>query len=588
LVYNAAMLYAQVIVKQRTQVQELSYALSAQIIPYLRVGSLVEVPLRQKSVLGVVVGFSRQVASNLKGKIREIEKLAKGDGVFSEDQIEVIKQLANYYGAPLAEVAFHALKWPNAIAPNAARASSLPLIVQGPHGERSVQYLKIIERSKGRVVVIFSVKAQAERFWSTLSKVQQALAVLDDGRASTSRRIGQGLVNGKVKIVVGTLSNIFAPLAAGDWLIIDGYRQIGAVSQLRPYLRAQKIAQIRAQVERLRVVLGETLIAVEDLPLVRQRQFRLVASKFMARPLVVIDQRGQSELIAPNLLADLAETVEKGGRALVLVLARGWSSALACRDCGHIFSCDHCHRTAGVIGSQLRCLYCATEADLPKVCPICRSTNLHAVGVGVSRIKSTLANNFPSKTVIELSSDQPILVSKADIVVATEKIFSHPTEKFTKTYIVSADRLLSGAHLDGSWRLLSYILELQNRSERVIVQTYFPDSIVWTAGATGQLRPFFATELNNRRQLSLPPYGAVIGVRGSAATTDKLISQAEAITSQILQILPTADISYPEIDDRSGHSYAGHFTIYLPKPASVALKLKLASLLSPAWHLDID
>jgi hypothetical protein len=79
-----------------------------------------------------------------------------------------------------------------------------------------------------------------------------------------------------------------------------------------------------------------------------------------------------------------------------------------------------------------------------------------------------------------------------------------------------------------------------------------------------------------------------MAVRGSANSTEKLFAEAEKITDEWLKVLPKADISFPEVDDHSGNAYQGHFTIYLPKPPQLSLKAKLASLLPPAWHLDID
>jgi len=269
-------------------------------------------------------------------------------------------------------------------------------------------------------------------------------------------------------------------------------------------------------------------------------------------------------------------------------MARGWASALVCQECGYIFSCENCHRTSAVSRQGLRCCYCAAETDTPKNCLACRSENLKAIGEGVSAVKNYLSNKFKNIQIQELSSDKPFLEQKTQVIVATEKIFSFPNTKFDKVYIVSADRLLSGTHLDGAWRLLGYLIELQNRSKQIVVQTYFPESNVWTSAATGNVRPFFAQELANRQQLNLPPYGAVIVIRGSSSTTEKLFKQAEKITEEILKILPKADISFPEIDDRSGGLYHGRFTVYLSKQPQNSLKNKLATTLPPAWHLDID
>ncbi|MCR4308022.1 MAG: hypothetical protein NUV80_05670, partial [Candidatus Berkelbacteria bacterium] len=136
--------------------------------------------------------------------------------------------------------------------------------------------------------------------------------------------------------------------------------------------------------------------------------------------------------------------------------------------------------------------------------------------------------------------------------------------------------------------LLGYLVELQNHSKQIVVQTYFPESIVWSSAATGNVRPFFTKELASRQQLSLPPYGAVIVIRGSSSTTEKLFKQAEKITDEILKILPKVDITFPEVDDRSRGLYHGRFTIYLTKPPQNSLKNKLASILPPSWHLDIS
>lgn len=585
------MLYAQVIVKQRTNVHELTYALSAQIVPYVKVGSLVRVPIRRSQVLGVVVGFSRRVPHGFKGNIREIIKLEARKEIFSSAQIEVIEHLADYYGAPLAEVAFHALDMPQFWPSPAKTNRSLPLVIPGSWSQRRQLYRQILEKNTGRVLFIFAQSAYEADFQKFIeqSKESDRLLTIKDfaGQKRTQKLIGILKKTNKVALI-GTLGEVFFPLQAGDTLVIDQPSHVGAKSQLRPFMTAKQIALVRGEIEMLRVVLGDSVISPDDLLAVKIKQFRLVTSSYIKRPLTVIDRLGQSQLFAPSLLEEVENSVKSGDKLLILVMARGWASALVCQACGHVFTCSNCQRTAGVAGQKLRCGYCATEIELPKICPICRASDLKPIGEGVSTVKKYLADHLSKVKIQELSSDQPVLEEKAQIVVATEKIFSFPDIQFDRSFIVSADRLLSGTHLDGAWRLLGYLIELQSRSKQIVAQTYFPNSLVWSAVSTGNVRPFFAEELANRRQLRLPPYGAVISIRGSVSTTEKIFDQAEKITNEILKFLPTADVSYPEVDDHSGNNYHGHFTIYLPKPPQNFLKAKLASLLPPAWHLDIN
>lgn len=609
------MLYAQVIVKQRTQVQELTYALSAQIVPYVRVGSLVLVPLRRKSVKGVVVGFSRSVAKEIKSSIREIIKLDKNTDVFSAAQIEAIHKLSTHYAAPLAEVAFHALQTPqpsgkglSSTSKVAGRGQSFredfkPLIISGAWSQRRQAYQHILQKTTGRVLFIFAQNTFATSFYDSLPTDIQSNVVYHIRRPSQKKLIADAQ-RPEIRATIGTLGDIFFPLQAGDTIIIDQPDRVGAKSQSRPFMTSRQIALIRGEVEGLRVVLGDTLISLDDLLAVKNKKFRLTTAKSTGRELTIVDRRGQKDAIAPSVAEEIEQAVSSGQRILVLVMARGWASALVCRECGHIFTCQNCNRTPGVQGEKLRCCYCATEIDLPKTCPSCRSADLKPIGGGVSAITKLLSEKFTATKVQELSSDAPALDPKSVITVATEKIFSFPGAKFDQTFVINADRLLSGTHLDGVWRLLGYLIELQSSSSSIVVQTYFPDSIVWSSAATGNVRPFFAQELANRQQLNLPPYGAVIAVRGSSSTTEKLFALAEKITAEILKILPTADISFPEVDGRSGLPraeftptpveesrgglYRGHFTIYLPKPPQSSLKTKLASLLPPSWHLDID
>ncbi len=652
------MLYAQVIVKQRTQVQELTYGLNAQILPYLKVGSLVVVPLRRRSVKGVVVGFSRSVEEKIKSGVREILKLDKNSLVFSTAQIEVIHQLATYYAAPLAEVAFHALDLPQ-IWPQTDKISSIkPLIVTGSWSQRRDAYQRIIDKSTSRVLLIFSQNAYAEDFYKSVPKSNQPCSRIkpkvlfskirrDHSRIKPPTLVGGSpevsskiypkkvstiplagyagkmslslalpvettgfqpvvdhmfnYVKGKspeklvsavskplIKAIIGTLGQVFFPLQAGDTIIIDQPYHIGAKSQSRPYMTSRRIALVRAQFENLRLVLADSIVSPEDLLAVKNKQFRLIASKSTHQPLSIIDRRGQQELIAPSLMEEIETSIKSGKKILVLVMARGWASALVCQDCGQTFPCSNCRRTSGMVGQKLRCAYCASETDLPKICPSCQSEKLKPIGEGVSAVRNYLASRFPSDNIQELSSDQPIFDRLAQIIVATEKIFSFPSASFAKIYIINVDRLLSGTHLDGPWRLLGYLIELQNQSKQIVVQTYFPDSAVWSAVSTGNVRPFFTEELKSRQRLKLPPYGAVITVRGSASTTEKLLAQAEKITAGILNILLKADITYPEVDDRSRGNYHGHFTVFLTRSPQSSLKTKLASLLPPSWHLDLD
>lgn len=592
------MLYAQIIVKQRAQVQELTYSLNAQIIPYIKVGSLVIVPLRRKLVEGVVVGFSRSIKKELKGNIREIIKLVKGDNIFSTAQIGVIHKLAEYYGAPLAEVAFHALRLPSFWPSNTDQHAHKPLVISGSWSQRRRAYQQIINRTTGRVLFVFAQQTYADDFQGLAeeSEPDYHIYMIKDfeGKKKTHELVEMLTVNHRA-VLLGTLGDIFFPLQTNDIIVIDQPNHIGAKYQSRPFMNARRVALTRGEIEGLQIVLGDSVVSPEDILLVKDKQFRLKFAPKTLYPLTIIDRRGQNEILAPSLLDEIGAAIKLNQKILVLVMARGWSTAIICQGCGQILSCQNCQRTIGVGSgtenlptSNLVCSFCSADIKWPQNCPHCRSSMLKLIGEGVSAVRSYLADRFPRIGVIELSSDQPTSDRSSQITVATEKIFSFPDTEFDRAFIVSADRLLAGTHLDGSWHLLGYLIELTSFARRITVQTLFPESNVWGAVASGNIRSYFTAELSSRQKLHLPPYGTIITVRGSANTIEKLEHTVEKISLDIQKLLPSVDISPPKIDDRSGGNFHGGFSIFYPKPLPNSLKLKLALLLPPAWHLDFD
>ena len=86
------MVYADVIVGKRGSSEELTYAVPAEIIPYIGVGSLVLVPVRDNRIKAIVVKLHRRVDKRIDGKIRQFLTIDKKIPVFSIN----LRDLAKY------------------------------------------------------------------------------------------------------------------------------------------------------------------------------------------------------------------------------------------------------------------------------------------------------------------------------------------------------------------------------------------------------------------------------------------------------------------------------------------------------------
>lgn len=576
------MQFAQIVVKQRTNVSELTYSIPAHIIPYIRVGSLVEVPLKRGVVEGVVVSFSRNIDQKWKDSVKEIQKIIRSEQFFSSEQISVVKQIASTVSAELAEVAFHALKIP---ASNDSKRllPKQPLVVFGPRQNRLNYYLDLINRSESQLY-IFALKDEAKEFFKSLPSAMQKLAVLDDGRTASDKKITAQ----QSKIIIGTLSTIFTPLVSGSLLIIDQYRHAGNKSDQRPFLTAKTIGQIRARVEGLELVLGESVIHPIELSLAQSKLLRAKHLPSVEKGIVVIDQKGQSGVIATTLLESIFEGVGSKHKQLILTYSKGVAPALICQECGAVVECAQCHRTISVQKDQLVCRFCAHSQPSPQSCAKCRSETFYSFKTGSLAIKNLLASKFPAARVAEYSSEQPEFDDKADIIVATEKIFSLPNVRFDSIYVIDPDRLLSGAQIDGLWRLAGQLVELNELSKTLYVQTHHPDASVWGSVSTKGLKIYLSGELSARKQLSLPPFGSLFSIVGSGNSSGKLSTDAFTISSKLQEIDESFDIS-PLINlAKRGSLYRGKITVLSASFISQSKMLKIRSLIPPAWHLDID
>lgn len=582
------MLYADVIVKQRTNVEVLTYSVPAGIVPYIRLGSAVTVPVRRRSILAVVVALKQKVASELKNVIRPITAIER-EAAYSSNQIATIRELARQSGSSLAEVAFHAL---GLTARDHEKIEKIqpgqPLFLQASPAQRHKFYRELIGKygQQRSFVLIFPALALAKNFADSLPG--EVSAILDDGKAASRQKLAEHLRTGQPFVVIGTLNRVFTPLHPRDFLVIDQPYHLGNKQQQRPYLRSKTIAVVRGQTEGLAVIFGALLPSVTDVLRFSRREWRLKSIPGETKPLQVLSRRGTRELLLPGLVGQLRRSLDRGQKILFLVLSRGWAPALVCAECGHVATCAVCGRTTAVEGERLVCRYCHHQENWPRACPICQASDWRSVGEGVARAAQELTQKFPDATHQSISGEKVKFDSQAQLTIATEKIFSFPQARFDVVVFLSIDRLLSGSDLDQAWTLLNFLLYFQAQKADIIISTYFPDHELWGIAGQGQIKQFFAHELSRRQKYRLPPYAYQFRVVGQARTEHQLEEQAEQVYQDLIKRPPHSEIGALETERLPSGEWRGSLTVLVAQTLSPAAKDQLRDVLPPAWHLDVE
>jgi primosomal protein N' (replication factor Y) len=235
----------------------------------------------------------------------------------------------------------------------------------------------------------------------------------------------------------------------------------------------------------------------------------------------------------------LAQTLEHGGQAIMLLNKRGFSTLVCCADssCGWKLECDQCsvlmvqHKSthAGVDGF-VRCHHCLAQQLVKKLCPVCGQKTVRR-GFGTQRVEDELRDQFPELAeegrLVRVDSDSMqragdyfrVLDSfrsgEARVMLGTQMIakgLDFPGVELIG--VINADTALSMPDFRASertYQLVSQVAGRAGRSEesgavaRVIVQTMQPQERAIRCAAKHDFVSFADRELATRDAALLPP-----------------------------------------------------------------------------------
>ena len=203
---------------------------------------------------------------------------------------------------------------------------------------------------------------------------------------------------GAYPIVVGVRSAVFAPLEKLGLIVVDeehspSYKQTEAV----PYYHARDAALMRAQLEKIPILLGSATPSLESFYHAQTGKYQLLelTKRFGGQKLPrleIVDLRKEAKpLLAGNLSGSLVQslkkTLDEGDQAILFLNRRGFSSWVHCSSCGYVFICPRCDAayTYHKKDFSLRCHLCGKKEKSPSVCPQCLGATLDFRGTGTQR-----------------------------------------------------------------------------------------------------------------------------------------------------------------------------------------------------------
>ncbi len=357
---------------------------------------------------------------------------------------------------------------------------------------------------------------------------------------------------GDARIVVGTRSAIFAPVAALGLLIVDEEHDSSYKQEEMPRYHARDVAVMRAKLLEATVVLGSATPSLESWHNASRGRYQLLSMRDRVnhRPLPEVElldmrdefrETGQEQIFARKLLEETRAALDRGEQAIILLNRRGYSYVAMCRACGEKLQCENCaialtlHK-AGMqggdehaeAGDRLECHYCGYRTRVPSRCPHCESEHLYYLGAGSQQGEERLRELFPGARIGRMDRDtvrgrfdmermlQRLHSGEINLLVGTQMIAKgHDIHGVTLVGVVGCDHALGLPDFRAAERVFQLLTQVSGRAGRgalpgkVIVQTYHAEHYAIACAAGHDYQAFVDREMKMRRLMHYPPFAVL-------------------------------------------------------------------------------
>jgi primosomal protein N' (replication factor Y) len=375
--------------------------------------------------------------------------------------------------------------------------------------------------------------------------------------ARRRERLHAGIAAGEVKVVAGARSALFLPFARLGLVVVDEEHEAAYKQEDGVCYHARDLAVVRGRLEDAPVILASATPSIETRVNVARGRYKRVPlpERFGGRGLPQIraidlkkDAAPRGRWLSETLRRAITDTLAAKEQVLLFLNRRGYAPLTLCRACGHRYECPNC--SAWLVEHRFRralvCHHCGHTERRPEACAACGSLDsLAPCGPGVERVAEEVAELFPDRRAIVLSSDFPggterlrqelkgVAEGEFDIVVGTQLVAKgHNFPQLTLVGVLDADIGLTSGDPRAAERTFQLLQQVTGRAGRgakpgrALVQTYQPDHPVMAALLSGDAERFYAEETRAREMAGLPPFGRLAALVVSA--TDRHAAEAHA------------------------------------------------------------
>ena len=433
--------------------------------------------------------------------------------------------------------------------------------------------------------------------------------------------------SGQARIIIGTRLAVFTPIPHLKVVLVDEEHDGSYKQQDSMRYHARDVAMVRAQRNKVPIVMGSATPALETWQNAQTKKYTLLSlnARAVAQSTLpnirCVDTTKQESTngLTPVLVNAMRERLEKSEQSLLFINRRGYSPVLLCSACHWIAPCMRCSSRLVVHLKQgrLRCHHCGNEQKIVRQCPSCGNADLHPTGHGTQRLEETLKQLFPSARIQRVDRDSTsrkealndiltaVNSNEVDILIGTQMLAKgHDFPNLTLVGVIDTDSALFSPDFRAAERLFAQLMQVSGRAGRaekageVLIQTAFPSHHLFNALRSQDYSVYAKTLLQEREMAQFPPFCFLALLRAEASNyrdVEAFLNFAFELARSLSQQVLTYDPMRAQMEKLKGME-RGQILMQATKRGALQ---KLLAALTPQlrasklaakvrWSVDVD
>ena len=505
------------------------------------------------------------------------------------------------------------------------------VLLQGVTGSGKTEvYLQAIQhgmdQGKGAIVLVPEISLTPQTVERFRGRFGKEIAVLHSHLSDGERHDEWHRIrDGKVQLVVGARSALFAPVRNLGLIVVDEEHENSYKQSTSPQYHARDVAVMRGHLSACSVLLGSATPAMESMHNARLGKYahcrmqkrvqeaKMPVVKVVDMTLEMNKNEGRPRIFSEDLMEAVYVRLNRAEQTILFLNRRGFATQMICLQCGHVEMCPCCslaltfHRRR----NHLRCHLCGFQKSPPAVCPApqCGDQDFRMAGLGTEKIEAAIQKCFKHARIRRVDSDtmrsreavtkvfSDFRSGRVDILVGTQMLAKGlHFPNVTLVGIINADSTLHMPDFRAAERTFQLVTQVAGRAGRgdvvgeVIVQTWSPMHPVIRTAQRQDVDAFVGMELQMRQQVGLPPFTHLANLLVRGPREQEVSEACERFMQAFRAQGPHRDVQIigpaPCPIERIKNQYRYHVQFQAPKAKMIARPLR-AALREHRWPSNV-